>query len=186
MNKYISSKKKHFQISFCPFSFCWLSFLPFSCLPICLPSSHFPSFPPFSLSFFSLVLPIFSLIFSLSVSQATTFPNLPISQLLLRPQLAEVSRHFSFHSWFLSPFLPRPRDCPIFAVLTNSLMLSPNTVFSTAGQAGIKYSYSATKSSIGLSPTDVSPFNLKFLPLLLLNQTILSPYKEVILKSWEH
>lgn len=186
MNKYISSKKKHFQISFCPFSFSWLSFLPFSCLPICLPSSHFPSFPPFSLSFFSLVLPIFSLIFSLSVSQATTFPNLPISQLLLRPQLAEVSRHFSFHSWFLSPFLPRPRDCPIFAVLTNSLMLSPNPVFSTAGQAGIKYSYSATKSSIGLSPTDVSPFNLKFLPLLLLNQTILSPYKEVILKSWEH
>lgn len=93
------------------FPFPWLSISPFL---------HFP----------------FSFLFSLSCQcflsvSSFSFPRQPLSQTLHFPTLAHtptcrVSHRFSFHSWILSFSLPHPKGCPVFAVLTSSLLLSPD------------------------------------------------------------
>lgn len=89
IKEHISSKRKRFQLSFCPFSSPLLSLLLFSHPPpTCLPFPHSPSLPLLFLSFlcfpFLLMFPLFSLS---QFPQSTTSSNPSVSQLLLILQL---------------------------------------------------------------------------------------------------
>lgn len=104
-------QSKHIQISSCQFSCPFLFFLPFSCLPTCLPFLHIPSLP--SSNFLST--PTFS------VNGIPPFLPQAVAHTPTSRSVTSV-----LFPWLVPSLRTTiPKGCPLCAVLTNLLLFSP-------------------------------------------------------------